>query len=101
MFDMRRYCEDVVTPDRKSPHFAGKSEMLHFLIGRHGISLKQCLMVGDTEEDYSAANALGVMAAIVAHGYGGERVRAEFPRCRLIQEFSEISSSCISDGGTG
>jgi phosphoglycolate phosphatase len=101
MFDIRRYFEDVVTPDRKRPHFAGKSEMLRFLIGRHGISLKECLMVGDTREDYAAANALGVMAAIVTHGYGRERVAAEFPQCRLIQELSEISSSCISDEGTG
>jgi phosphoglycolate phosphatase len=92
MFALRGYFEDVLTPDSRDPFFRDKSEMFRCLMQRHDLAASETLMIGDTAEDYVTAAGSGVPAAIVAHGYGTARIAAEFPHCRVIREFSQITA---------
>jgi phosphoglycolate phosphatase len=95
MLALRNYFKDVLTPDSSEPAFPDKPEMLRYLMGRHGIGPEESIMVGDTAEDYLAAAEVGMPAAIMAHGYGAAALVTEFPDCRLVKEFSEITSDCL------
>jgi phosphoglycolate phosphatase len=95
---LRPYFEDVLTPDSRTPPFHGKDQMLHELVKRHDLPIEQCLMVGDTADDCTAAAALEMDAVFVAHGYGDVRHSVDFPNCQLIPDLSVISAQYIGNG---
>jgi phosphoglycolate phosphatase len=62
--------EDIVTRDSRQPPWQDKPAMIEFLLADRKISRDNCVMVGDTMEDASAAAATGVRFICMAHGYG-------------------------------
>jgi phosphoglycolate phosphatase len=62
--------EVILTRDSRSPGFAGKEEMIRVLLEDRAIANSECLMVGDTTEDASAAASAGIEFAWMSHGYG-------------------------------
>jgi phosphoglycolate phosphatase len=62
--------EGIVTRDSRQPPWQTKAEMIEFLLADRKISRDNCVMVGDTMEDASAAAAAGVSFISMAHGYG-------------------------------
>lgn len=62
--------EEVVCRDSRVPPFGSKGEMLRDLLVRHELSATECLMVGDTQEDWRAAVDAGIACVLVPHGYG-------------------------------
>jgi phosphoglycolate phosphatase len=95
---LRPYFEDVLTPDSRTPPFQGKAQMMRELIRRHDLQLRQCLMMGDTADDGTAAAALDIEAVFVAHGYGGARLATDFPDCRIIPHLGVISTRFVGNG---
>ena len=65
------FFREIVCRDSRIPPYASKTEALSELLLRHGLAPDGCLLVGDTREDASAAQAAGMHSAIVEHGYGG------------------------------
>ena len=61
---------DVLCRDCKTPPFQSKQEMLHHIVSAHRLEPEACIYVGDSMEDFRAANEAGVPVALVAHGYG-------------------------------
>ena len=62
-----RFFREVACRDSRTPVFSTKAELLIDLIGRRGLPLSECLMVGDTREDAAAARAAGIPCAILSH----------------------------------
>ncbi len=62
--------QEVVCRDSRLPPFRSKGEMLRDLLLRHELSAAECLMVGDTQEDWRAAVDAGIACVLVPHGYG-------------------------------
>lgn len=62
--------QEVVCRDSRVPPFCSKGEMLRDLLVRHEFSASECLMVGDTQEDWRAAVDAGIACVLVPHGYG-------------------------------
>lgn len=63
--NLHHYFHEVVAAGKGS-----KKERLVELLNRQKIAREDCILVGDTREDYEAANAAGIPCAIVPHGYG-------------------------------
>lgn len=64
------FFKEIACRDSRTPPFASKAETLRDLLQRRGLAPAQCLLIGDTAEDWHAAEAAGIACAIVPHGYG-------------------------------
>jgi phosphoglycolate phosphatase len=100
---LRQQFAAVVCRDSRTPPFSSKGEMIGALVSLRNLERAKCLLVGDTLEDYRAAEEAGVAVAIVAHGYGAEAVREHAPDCvfsgwdEVYQFLSEARKvSCVS-----
>ena len=63
------FFRQVICRDSRVPPFSSKAEMLSDLIARHGMDRQDCLMVGDTSEDWRAAEAAGIACAIAGQTF--------------------------------
>jgi phosphoglycolate phosphatase len=84
---------EVACRDSRTPPFASKAEVLMDLLERRGIRRAECLMVGDTAEDWHAAETAGVSCAIVGPAYGSGALP---PGCRRIGEWHELQQMCAT-----
>ncbi len=64
------FFERIYTPDSRQPPYVCKAEMLRSFLDDFQTSPSNCLMVGDTMDDITAAAANQMAAAFVEHGYG-------------------------------
>lgn len=64
------FFEEIVCRDSRLPEWGSKAEGLMDLMCRRGLAPHECVLVGDTAEDQSAASAAGMACVIVPHGYG-------------------------------
>jgi phosphoglycolate phosphatase-like HAD superfamily hydrolase len=64
-------------------------------MGHRRLTPAESLFVGDTMEDYHAANACGVEAVFLAHGYGRERILAEAPDRTVYARAAMISEEFL------
>lgn len=62
--------DEIVTLDSRKPAYSGKQEMMQGLMERHGLGSQECVMVGDTMEDATAAAESGMKFCLATHGYG-------------------------------
>jgi phosphoglycolate phosphatase len=67
------FFDEVVCRDSRQPAYGSKAEALTDLMVRHGLSRRECVLIGDTPEDSRAAAAAGMECVIVPHGYGPGR----------------------------
>lgn len=81
------FFREVVCRDSRTPAFASKSEVLVDLVARHGMDPAECLMVGDTAEDWRAAEEAGIACALVGWGNGSRRLPKD---CYLIGGWDEL-----------
>jgi phosphoglycolate phosphatase len=91
-----RHFDAVMASNSVVPNFTSKSEMLRCLLDRYALSPAGCLMVGDTEEDVRAAALSGMPAVIMTHGYGDWAPLAR-PECRVLNDFSELTTLCLEN----
>ena len=81
--------ERIYTRDSRSPART-KEEMLHEFLSEYGVSSPDCLMVGDTMEDATAAAAAGIGFAYMTHGYGELAQSPSLPIAYKLDSFSQF-----------
>lgn len=81
--------ESIVTRDSRQPPWPGKPAMIEFLLADRKIFGDNCVLVGDTMEDASAAETAGVSFICMAHGYG-EVLPASVPVACTLDGFSQF-----------
>jgi len=64
------YLEQLYTRDSAQPPYASKEAMLHALLAERQLASQDCVMVGDTMEDASAAALHNIGFIFMKHGYG-------------------------------
>lgn len=67
-----------------------KEEMLHGFLSDYGVSPQDCLMVGDTIEDATAAASAGIGFAFMTHGYGELASTPSVPVTHRFDSFSQF-----------
>jgi phosphoglycolate phosphatase len=81
---------EVACRDSRTPPFRCKAEMLIDLLQRNRLDRAQSLMVGDTAEDWQAAETAGITCVVVPHGYGSGPVPSNCDRIGGWEELQEI-----------
>lgn len=82
------FFERIYTRDSKTPPYATKADMLHALLTDQRLSPQECVMVGDTMEDASAAAMHKINFIFMEHGYG--EVSSAQPVMLKLGKFSEF-----------
>lgn len=80
--------ERIYTRDSRRPPYASKAEMIQGFLSDYGKSSSECLMVGDTMDDITAAAANQMAAAFMQHGYG--TVPSDVPVKLRLRSFSDF-----------
>lgn len=80
--------EKIYTRDSRQPHYVSKTEMIEGFLTDYAVFPSQCLMVGDTIDDITAAAETQVAAAFMQHGYG--EVPSDFPVTFRLRSFSDF-----------
>jgi phosphoglycolate phosphatase len=82
------FFERIYTRDSIEPPYASKADMLHALLTDQHLSPQDCVMVGDTMEDASAAAMHKINFIFMEHGYG--EVSSAHPVMLKLGKFSEF-----------
>jgi phosphoglycolate phosphatase len=80
--------ERIYTRDSIDPPYATKADMLHALLTDQHLSPQECVMVGDTMEDASAAAMHRINFIFMEHGYG--EISSVHPVMLKLGKFSEF-----------
>jgi phosphoglycolate phosphatase len=80
--------ERIYTRDSIDPPYATKADMLHALLTDQHLSPQECVMVGDTMEDASAAAMHKINFIFMEHGYG--EISPAHPVMLKLGKFSEF-----------
>jgi phosphoglycolate phosphatase len=92
LFDLADYFVDIAARDSRTPVFSSKQEMIEWLLHRHVLDAGQCMMVGDTMEDYHAACGAGMKTVLMAHGYGAG---VDCKSAAVLHDFAELTTVCM------
>lgn len=84
------FFDEVVTRDSRKPAYAGKREMMRYLLEKWQFSAGDCLMIGDTMEDAESASEVGMSFCLMAHGYGNVPESSAVPVAFRFDHFSEL-----------
>lgn len=88
------YFRDVVAPDSGNPPFSSKQDMLSHILRRHRLKENETLFVGDTPEDRSAADAVGIAFAAATYGYGDPLSATNGKRCcTIVSRLSQLADA--------
>jgi phosphoglycolate phosphatase len=98
MLNLLKHFEDIVTPDSASPPYRSKAEMLQALMTLWQLDAADALFIGDSMEDYLAATSADVQFAVVAWGYGVQRIAIEAPGQRVFTEAYQIFEAFPANG---
>jgi phosphoglycolate phosphatase len=86
------FFNEVACRDSRQPAYRSKAEMLLDLLARHRMDPSACLMVGDTAEDWRAAEAAGIDCVIAGDG-------DSLPDgCRRIANWDELNEMTSLEG---
>ncbi len=88
MQDIAGHFEQVYTRDSAEPPYATKAGMLEAILSDHRLKAEDCVMVGDTIEDASAAALHKVGFIFMEHGYGS--FDEALPVLLRLRNFSEF-----------
>jgi phosphoglycolate phosphatase len=80
--------ERIYTRDSIEPPYASKADMLHGLLTDQHLSPQDCVMVGDTMEDASAAAMHKIKFIFMEHGYG--EISSAHPVMLRLGKFSQF-----------
>ena len=81
--------EGIYTRDSRTPACT-KQKMLREFLCEYGASSADCLMVGDTMEDATAAAAAGIGFIYMTHGYGELAQTPSIPIAYKLDSFSQF-----------
>jgi len=84
--------DEVVTRDSRVPAYAGKVEMMGYLLRKWEMKPEDCLMVGDTMEDAEAAYETGMRFCLMTHGYGDVPAEGDVPVAIRLDGFTELAA---------
>jgi phosphoglycolate phosphatase len=82
--------DEVVTRDSREPGYAGKVEMILYLLPKWQVTARECLMVGDTIEDAEAASYTGMPFCLMTHGYGDVPAESGVVVAMRLDSFAEL-----------
>lgn len=82
--------ERVVTRDSRVPPYPDKAAMIAALLNDCPLSPGNCLFIGDTMEDATAAISTGVPFAFVTHGYGNVRELESLHQSRRLNDLTQL-----------
>ena len=82
--------QQVLCRDSIAPGFVSKAEMLRTLIEEHKLEPAQSLYVGDTYDDYLAAQEAGIPVALVQYGNQDLRQRLVRPPIAVLNSLLEL-----------
>ena len=82
---LRGFFEEIVCRDSRTPEYESKAHALIDLTVRRRLPTRECILVGDTREDQSAAAGAGIECVIVPHGYGSAQPSS-------VPEWSAVSA---------
>jgi phosphoglycolate phosphatase len=86
------FFNEAACRDSRKPSYASKAAMLLDLLARHEMDPAACLMVGDTAEDWRAAEAAGIDCVIAGDGNS-------LPQgCRRIANWDELNEMTRLEG---
>ena len=88
--------ERIYTPDSRIPPDASKADMIRGFLSDYGVSSAECLMVGDTMDDITAAAMNQMAAAFMQHGYGD--VPSHVPVRFRLRSFSDFLVCLAMEG---
>jgi len=71
-FEIKKYFRAVMCPDPSTHFNPTKEELISKALESISVSRQHILMVGDTIEDFKAAQSVGIDFAAALYGYGGE-----------------------------
>ena len=88
-FGIRKYFSAVMCPDSATQFTPTKEELISTALGS-ALSLKEhLLVVGDTMEDFQAAQSVGGDFAAALYGYGGQLLRSQKPTL-FLEKLEEL-----------
>jgi len=82
---------EVLSRDSQHPPYASKGQMLKQLVARHRVEPDRAIMVGDTAEDWHAAQEAGLPFAFAEYGYGELGGEVD---CLRFACFAELPGLC-------
>lgn len=85
----RHFFSDVVCRDSTTPPYEQKADMLRAILEGNGLSARGSMVVGDTNEDVTAAMAAGIRVALVP-GYGPSHAEAAGNSCVHLQSLTDL-----------
>lgn len=90
-FKLGQYFIEIITPDSNSPQFESKLTMAQFLISKYWLKNEEILFIGDSMDDYLAAQSNNIQFAGVVYSYGRlERKPNEGNGFLPLKSFSDI-----------
>jgi phosphoglycolate phosphatase len=78
----------VMTRDTRNPPYTDKAQIIEHLVHDFQLHATRCIMIGDTEEDATAAAAVHVPFVWMAHGYG--KIPPSLTVALRLNSFSEL-----------
>jgi phosphoglycolate phosphatase len=82
--------ERIITRDSRSPSYQTKEEMIDALLIDGTFSSQDCIMVGDTVEDATAAARARIPFILMRHGYGDLSRISSVPIARTLDNFLQL-----------
>jgi phosphoglycolate phosphatase len=89
--EMTGLFREMLSRNSREPPYGSKGEMLQELVARHRVDVRHAVMVGDTAEDFLAAQVSGMPFAFVEYGYGELSGDAA---CKRLTRFAELTAIC-------
>jgi phosphoglycolate phosphatase len=80
---------DTISPDSCQPTFRNKAEMIRYLFNRHNIPPENAFYIGDSVDDFQAAESCGLEFIGIESGYG---IFPETKSFRKAKSFGELLS---------
>lgn len=85
-----QFFERIYTRDSRTPAYTSKQDMLREFLREYDVSCADCLMVGDTMEDATAAAAAGIRFVYMTHGYRELLDTLSLPIAHKLNGFSQF-----------
>jgi len=72
------------------PGFGSKGDMVRHLVDKHRLRAARCLLVGDSRDDFEAAQTVEMPFVAVAYGYGNAPELSRGPRLEAFDELTGL-----------
>lgn len=84
----------TVSKDSRVPGYVSKTEMLQTLMHDHGLVETDCIVIGDSQEDFHAARHMRTQFIFASYGYGKLDRTGRDQDVRSIEGLGELLTFC-------